>query len=481
LNLAAHCRDKRHECPGSDIRNAELPTADEPVMRTFASPFIAVIVLTATLSTTAARAGTDGEPPVACAAISNAAPAKLIDSCAVLIDNPATPAADRLDAMVAQALARHTNGQTDQAFDELNQVLAQDTNSARAYRARGEILRQQRKSVEAFDALNQAIRLDPQYAEAYETRANVFNNVGKYDRAIEDYNEALRLKPDFALAYADRGAAWYFKGEYQKAIDDDDQAIKLDPNRAQTYTNRGAAWRKLGNIQRALDDETSAIRIDPTRPEFFDNRGLDLAGNGDYASAIADYDEAIKIRPEAKFLTNRGDAHQAMKNYDRAIADYDAALNLDAKFQRAYNNRGAARQHQGDRARALQDYAEAVRLNPSDAKAADNYKSVSLELERLGALPNAASLPSFNCAVAKRQVEKAICADPELARLDRNMNDAFLKAIASAEGDSHRAALNLTRQQREFIEKRNASYGRAGYDLRNAMAERLDQLSAISK
>jgi hypothetical protein len=59
------------------------------------------------------------------------------------------------------------------------------------------------------------------------------------------------------------------------------------------------------------------------------------------------------------------------------------------------------------------------------------------------------------------------------------MSDAFLKAIASAESDSHRAALDLTRQQRDFIEKRNAAYGRPGYDLRQAMAERVDQLGRL--
>ena len=57
-------------------------------------------------------------------------------------------------------------------------------------------------------------------------------------------------------------------------------------------------------------------------------------------------------------------------------------------------------------------------------------------------------------------MEKAICADPGLAQLDRDINEVFLKAVANAEGGSHRAALALTRQQREFIEKRNASYGR---------------------
>ena len=132
-------------------------------------------------------------------------------------------------------------------------------------------------------------------------------------------------------------------------------------------------------------------------------------------------------------------------------------------------------------ARALQDYAEAVRLNPSDATAAGNYKEVSLQIERLNGLADQKSLPSFNCAVAKLRVEKAICADPGLARLDREMNEAFLKAIASAESDSHRAALNLTQAQRKFIAERNAQFGRPGYDLRQAMAERVDRLGAISK
>jgi hypothetical protein len=40
--------------------------------------------------------------------------------------------------------------------------------------------------------------------------------------------------------------------------------------------------------------------------------------------------------------------------------------------------------------------------------------------------------------------------------------------IASAESDSHRAA--LARQQRDFLEKRNASFGKRGYDLRQGFS-----------
>ena len=127
----------------------------------------------------------------------------------------------------------------------------------------------------------------------------------------------------------------------------------------------------------------------------------------------------------------------------------------------------------------MQDYAEAVRLDPSDKTAAENYEKIALEIERLGELDFQKNLPSFNCATARRPVEKAICADPGLAQLDRNINNVFLRAIAEAETDNHRAALVLTRQQRDFIDKRNASFGRRGYDLRQAMEERLDRLNVI--
>ena len=44
-----------------------------------------------------------------------------------------------------------------------------------------------------------------------------------------------------------------------------------------------------------------------------------------------------------------------------------------------------------------------------------------------------------------------------------------------------RAALALTWPQRDFLEKRNASFGRRGYDLRRAMEDRLEKLNTIAR
>ena len=53
--------------------------------------------------------------------------------------------------------------------------------------------------------------------------------------------------------------------------------------------------------------------------------------------------------------------------------------------------------------------------------------------------------------------------------------------IANAEAGSHRAALALTRQQRDFIQRRNSSFGKRGYDLRQAMEDRLEKLDTIAR
>jgi tetratricopeptide (TPR) repeat protein len=178
-----------------------------------------------------------------------------------------------------------------------------------------------------------------------------------------------------------------------------------------------------------------------------------------------------------KALLARAAAYDRKQQYDRAIADYDAALKLDPAQADAFNNRGEVWRKKGDRPHALADFGAAIRLDPQHSSARGNYKSLAQELERLGALMAVTSKPSFNCATAKRAVEKAICADPGLAKLDRDINEVFLRVIA--ETPNRRAALALTGQQRDFIAKRNASFGKRGYDLRVAMEARLKALTGV--
>jgi len=89
--------------------------------------------------------------------------------------------------------------------------------------------------------------------------------------------------------------------------------------------------------------------------------------------------------------------------------------------------------------------------------------------------------PSFNCAKARRPVEKTICADPALANLDREITAVNAKVIERARAGNPQAVRALQREQDAFVARRNAAFGQADFDLLKAMRARLDRLLAIER
>jgi tetratricopeptide (TPR) repeat protein len=196
--------------------------------------------------------------------------------------------------------------------------------------------------------------------------------------------------------------------------------------------------------------------------------------------ALIDNEKAAKADRVAALIA-RAAAFERKDMIDRAIGDDGAALQLDPTLADIYNARGELWRKNGDRPKALADFAAAIRLKPDHPAAKANYKSLALELERLGALLAVNSKPSFNCATASRAVEKAICANPEWANLDRQINAVNTRVVSEATRGDPRAGRALQRAQDDFIARRNAEFGRSGYDLQKVMRERLDHLLAINR
>jgi len=201
-----------------------------------------------------------------------------------------------------------------------------------------------------------------------------------------------------------------------------------------------------------------------------------IAGCG----SLIDNEKAPKS-DRVKALVARAAAYDRKDMIDRAIGDYDTALRLDPALADIFNARGELWRKKGDRPRALADFGAAIKLDPNQVAARANYKSLALELERLGALIAVNNKPSFNCANARRPVEKAICASPELANLDREINAVNTRVVQNAAKDGRRAGRAMQHEQDEFIARRNAAFGRPDYDLQKAMRERLDHLLAIER
>jgi tetratricopeptide (TPR) repeat protein len=100
--------------------------------------------------------------------------------------------------------------------------------------------------------------------------------------------------------------------------------------------------------------------------------------------ALLDNDKTLKA-DRIKALIARAGAYDRKDMIDRAIGDYDMALRLDPTLSDIFNTRGELWRRKGDRPHALADFGAAIKLNPQHEAARANYKSLALELERLGA------------------------------------------------------------------------------------------------
>ncbi len=200
---------------------------------------------------------------------------------------------------------------------------------------------------------------------------------------------------------------------------------------------------------------------------------------GNDCGALVDNEKTAK-GDRIKALAARAAAFARKDQLDRAISDYGEVLRIEPQAD-IYNARGELWWKTGDRPKALADFGAAIKLNPDHPTAKGNYKRLAQELERLGALMAVAGKPAFNCSTAKRPVEKAICASPDLANLDRQINAVNSKVVHDAMADSPRAGRALQAQQDEFIAQRNASFGRPDFDLQKAMRERLQRLLEIER
>ncbi len=129
----------------------------------------------------------------------------------------------------------YTQGQYQEALNEISKLLKQYPNSIDLHNISGATHKSLGKLKEGIDAYKKAISLKPDYAKAYNNMGNALQELGKLEEAIEAYNQAIAMNPNIAGAYSNMGNALQKQGKLEEAIEAYNKAISIKPDYADAY------------------------------------------------------------------------------------------------------------------------------------------------------------------------------------------------------------------------------------------------------
>ncbi|REK30143.1 MAG: tetratricopeptide repeat protein [Planctomycetota bacterium] len=131
---------------------------------------------------------------------------------------------------------------------DLDPLLRDHPDDARALYFRGSVLACRDALDEAAASLDAAIKAAPEYVSAYVARAEVRWRSGDIEAAMADYDEALRLCAAATDAYVGRATYYMHRQDYAKARTDLLEALEINPR-------AHAAHHRLAQLVLRADDE----------------------------------------------------------------------------------------------------------------------------------------------------------------------------------------------------------------------------------
>lgn len=153
----------------------------------------------------------------------------LFAACATQAPAP-PPTASTFDTCIRQAGVAMGNGDFALAIQHLNEALALQPNSARAYNYLGMAHQQRKEFEQAKASFEKAVALEPTFAPACNNLGSLYSLNGDYDHAVQLFEKAISLAPDLVAAHYNLGNALLALGRTDEATPHLLEAFRLDPD-----------------------------------------------------------------------------------------------------------------------------------------------------------------------------------------------------------------------------------------------------------
>ncbi len=290
---------------------------------------------------------------------------------------------------VRLVLARiyHGTGRTEQALEQLREVVALRPASDEAHALLGRILNEEGRTEEAVAELKTAIGLRPRYWQHHSALGRIYFFDARYDEAIVAFEEAARLQPDNSRPLQQLGAAHHAAGHPELALESYRRALELGPD-ARAYNNLANILYDQGRFPEAAEAFEEANRLEPGLPQ-----------------------RAMNLGDTYRKLDRADDARAA---YEDGVERCRRLLGVNAQDAPTMVYLGLLEAKLGRHAEAIRHADEAVSLRPSDGNVLAIRASVlalgGQRSEAVEALREALD-QGYSVALARRDEDLAVLED----------------------------------------------------------------------
>ncbi len=308
---------------------------------------------------------------------------------------------DHLAARNALALSLARQGETDQAIQQLEGLLARrrhpDTlcNLGVIHQSRGAL-------EEAVGYFTGALLIDTAHCAARYNRGVCAILEGSFQAAIEDFQTLAHIAPDHAWGLIQRAISCYRLGHRERALEAMRRAIRLAPTDFQVRYNSGTLLLGEEMIERAVSELEKAYELNQSSIEVIINVGVAMYLSGHVRQSLDHFRVATRMNPRhALARYNSVVASSMLDQLEEAEKEVEELVALYPDFPDAFNAIGVIR--------LLQN-----RL----VEAAEQFRRVADHMPRSAIIRANLALTYYfegDLAAAAEQATFAVGIDPDLA------------------------------------------------------------------
>lgn len=241
------------------------------------------------------------------------------------------------DAAVDAVIEKVKAGDCAGALADLDPILAEHPDLARAHYLRGFCLASSDRKEEAVDALGKALDLDPTFEGAAVQRGELLAQLGRYDEAESMLKQELAGTQNADLraeALVTLGQVYATQNKDAEAIATFEKAVEEAPTRPEPYSELGSLYAKAGDLERSKAILAQGKAAGATNPTALLNLAISLFNKKDYAQADSYLQEVLGMSSATP--SDLGMAHgirgRVLLNQgkiDEAVAELKKSLELD--------------------------------------------------------------------------------------------------------------------------------------------------------